>query len=246
MRKILGKLNIQASNQVTRIFYLLLLTDISFFILHFIDLHVGLGTHGRFSIETDRGYAEIFQYLKEYWSALLLGFIALKTRSYSYLSWCLLFFYLLLDDSIGIHEQGGVLVGQQLGASSIFGISPSDFGEIAVSVSAALLILVSIAIAYRFGARIFRKFSRNLTVMLLILAMFGVIIDLIHNSVPIPALNPVFGFLEDGGEMLVMSGMACLVLAMSEQLLSSPDSTKKNVSPTLTSQTINKSITDYQ
>ncbi|MBW4541919.1 MAG: hypothetical protein KME43_22650 [Myxacorys chilensis ATA2-1-KO14] len=236
MKTILGKLNIQANNQVTRIFYLLLVTDISFFILHFIDLHLGLGTQGRFSIETDRGYAEIFQYLKEYWSALLLGFIALRTRSYSYLSWCLLFFYLLLDDSASIHERGGALLAQRLEVPSILGIATSDFGEIAVSFSAALLILVSIAIAYRFGDRSFRKFSKNLTVMLFALAMFGVVIDLIHNSVPIPALNPVLGFLEDGGEMLVMSGMACSVLAMSEQLLSSPNSTEDASSP-LASQT---------
>lgn len=241
MQTILRRFNIPTSNRVISVLYLLVVTDISFFMLHFLDLHLGLGTHGRFSIETDRGYAEIFQYLKEYWSALLLGWIVLKKRSYAYLSWCLLFLYLLLDDSIGIHERVGILLGQQLGVSTILGIAASDFGEIVVSVSVAFLLIVSIAVAYRFGDRLFRKFSRNLIVMLFALAMFGVIVDLIHSLVSTSALNSLFGFLEDGGEMIVMSGMACFVFATSEQLLSSPDSTR-DASLTLTSQPVSKSI----
>jgi hypothetical protein len=50
----------------------------------------------------ERGYSEIFQYIKEYWIALLLGALAVRQRSVLYLGWSLLFFYLLLDDSLTI------------------------------------------------------------------------------------------------------------------------------------------------
>jgi hypothetical protein len=74
------------SNRSNRLLYLFLALDITFIALHIIYTYTGLISNSSFSIEQDRGYAEIFQYFKEYWSVLLLSMLALRKRSFLYLS----------------------------------------------------------------------------------------------------------------------------------------------------------------
>ena len=62
------------SNWSARILYLFLATDLVFFGLHLIHIYSGVAGNPSFSLETDGGYAEIFQYLKKYWIALVLVF----------------------------------------------------------------------------------------------------------------------------------------------------------------------------
>jgi hypothetical protein len=212
------RLNIKTSNWAVRLLCLLLITDISFFIIHLIYSYTSLTTYAGFSIEADRGYAEVFQYLKEYWIALLLGFVALKKRLFPYLSWCVVFFYLLLDDSIGIHERAGFFLGQ-LGLFNQLYLNATDLGEVTASVMAASFLLFIIATAYRSGDRLFRQVSRNLIKMLVALGLFGVVVDLVHNAVKFPVIQPLLGLLEDGGEMVVMSVIASFVVLLSERLL---------------------------
>lgn len=96
--------------------YLFIATDIVFIIVHIIHKsnQVPSLAYAYYSIEEDKGYAELFQYIKEYWIALLLSFLAVQKRSYLYLCWSLLFFYVLLDDSVQIHEKLGIVVSSQL------------------------------------------------------------------------------------------------------------------------------------
>jgi hypothetical protein len=77
--------------------------------LFFSAMHVGL-IHRRvlnelFSIENDQGYAEIYQYIKEFWIIAILVVYLLKFKKVSYLFWFLFFSYVLIDDSMRAHEQ---------------------------------------------------------------------------------------------------------------------------------------------
>ena len=93
----------------TTTFLLLLLTaDTIFIILHIIHTYTDYLGNSNFSIQKDRGYAEIFQYIKEFCIALLLLYLAIKRRNLLYLSWSALFGYVLLDDFLKIHERAGV------------------------------------------------------------------------------------------------------------------------------------------
>src|SRR3712207_5190827 len=121
-------------------------------------------------------YTTLFR-SKEYWIALLLGLFTIQKRSILYLGWSLLFFYLLLDDSLGIHERLGGIVSYRLGLSSAFNLRSIDFGEIIVSACVGLFFLLFIAIAYRSGDRFSRKTSRHLIIMLFALALFGIVVD---------------------------------------------------------------------
>ncbi|MEM7760563.1 MAG: hypothetical protein AAF298_20895 [Cyanobacteria bacterium P01_A01_bin.40] len=53
-----------------------------------------------FSLTRDRGYAEIFQYLKKYWLIILFGLLAITQNIKIYWGWLFLSGYLLLDDAL--------------------------------------------------------------------------------------------------------------------------------------------------
>jgi uncharacterized membrane protein len=216
-----------------KLFYLFLATDLAFIILHVIHSSTDWISSDYFSVERERGYAELFQYIKEYWIALILVILAVKWRSILCFIWSLLFFYLLLDDSLEVHEKLGELISQQLAFFPAFNLRAKDFGELLVSAGVGLFFLIAIAIAYRFGDRISREISKYLIVMLFILALFGIVGDLLHMAFYESFLKPFLGLLEDGGEMIVMSIIAWFVFKQMERLKPTiyPESLKQPVSP---------------
>lgn len=202
-----------------RLLYLLLATDLIFILIHLVYSYTGLISNSAFSLAQERGYAEIFQYVKEYWIALLLGVLAVKQRSILYLGWSLLFFYLLLDDSLTIHETLGEMASIRLGFQSMLNLQAKDFGEVLVSVCVGLFFLFLLAIAYRFSNRIPRETSKYLIIMLFVLAAFGIAVDVVHSLLRFSLLwEPLLAMLEDAGEMVVMSVITWFVFKRSESL----------------------------
>ena len=211
-------MKLHLSTRSSRLLYLFLAMDVTFIILHIIYTYTGFISNSSFSIEQDRGYAEIFQYFKQYWSVLLLSLLALRKRSLLYLIWSLLFFYLLLDDSLQIHETLGKFISDKLNFSSWLNLRAEDFGELAVSISVSLFFLIFISIAYYFSERSSRKTSRYLIMGLCALALFGIVVDMIHIAVKSPSLNTLLGLIEDGGENVVMSLIVCFIFSLPEPL----------------------------
>lgn len=210
---------LDVNNDSLRLFYLLLATDVVFIILHILYLFTEIISNSYFSIEQDQGYAELFQYIKEYWIALVLGLLAVQKRSPLYLGWSLLFFYLLLDDSLSIHEKLGEIISIKLAFSPALNLRAVDFGELVVSAGVGFFFLILIAIAYRFGDRMSRETSRYLIMMLFALALFGIVVDMIHIILfKSPSLEPLLALVEDGGEMLVMSVIAWFVFLLPKRL----------------------------
>jgi hypothetical protein len=149
----------------------------------------------------------------------VLGLLAVQKRSLLYLAWSLLFFYLLLDDSLSIHERLGGIISNELGLSPAFNLRAKDFGEIIVSACVGFFFLIFIGIAYRFGDRMSRETSRYLIMMLFALALFGIVVDMIHIIVfQSPSLEPLLAVVEDAGEMLVMSVIAGFVFLLPKRL----------------------------
>ena len=226
-------MKLETKDSSAKLFYLFLATDFAFIILHIIHVSTDWISSDYFSIERERGYAELFQYIKEYWIALILVILAVKWRSILCLIWSLLFFYLLLDDSLEVHEKLGELISNQLAFSPAFNLRAKDLGELLVSAGVGLFFLIAIAIAYRFGDRISREISRSLIVMLFTLALFGIVGDLLHMAFYESFLKPFLGLLEDGGEMIVISVMAWFVFKQMEPLKPAiyPEALKQPVSP---------------
>src|SRR5688572_8006440 len=121
--------------------------------LVFIFVHVWLSSKGDVPWDLHLGrtgsYAEKFQYLKWLAATLLCAFAFVRWRDALYLAWAALFFYLLLDDSLEIHERLSPLVAEVLERGPAYGLRAKDFGEIVVSLGAAALLLGLIALSYR-------------------------------------------------------------------------------------------------
>src|SRR6185503_334165 len=86
-----------------------------------------------YSIETDGGFAEWFQYTKELWTIILAIMIWRRTRRPWIAGWILAFVYFLADDTISIHEIGGDIAYRHLGLGPALGLRAQDFGELLVT-----------------------------------------------------------------------------------------------------------------
>jgi len=210
-------MKINLNNWSSRLLSLLLATDILFIALHVIYKTTDLTRNSSFSLEMDRGYPEVFQYIKEYWIALLFLFLALKNHVSVYAAWSLLFIYLLLDDYFQIHEIAGELISEKLNFPAIFNLRSVDLGELLVSSSVSLFFLILITITYRFSNSRAKEVSKYIIALLFLLAFFGIVIDMAHimlGSLSIKLLNDFMGLLEDGGEHLVMTLIAWFVFLL--------------------------------
>lgn len=190
-------------------FLLLLVADALFIFLGIGHAYTPYLADPAYSLSRDRGYAEIFQYVQEYWIVGLFLILAAR-HAWPYVVWMLLFGYLLLDDSIFIHERFGFAMGEYFAFIAFAGLRPRDYGELIVSATIGLFFLLLIGFAYYRGTATFRNVSRRMMLYLLVLVFTGVMLDTLHivvgnvmgESSPLYALMTI---LEDGGEMVIMS-----------------------------------------
>lgn len=185
--------------------FLCLATDMLFIGFHFLHAFTRFLPEIYFDVSYDRGGAEAFQYVKEYWIMLLLVWLAWARSSPSYLSWAAVFGYIGFDDALMVHERVGEKIAEALEFPAMFGLRSVDFGELTVYAIAGLVLLPFLLAAYRWGDSTFRRVSRHLVGLLLVFALFGGVVDMIHIMVTHPTINTILGLVEDGGEMVVMS-----------------------------------------
>jgi len=204
------KLNLRDKSY--KLLLLLLSIDTIFIILHIIHTYTDYLGNSNFSIQEDRGYAEIFQYIKECSIGLLLLYLAIKRRNLLYLSWSALFGYVLLDDFLKIHERAGVRASVYFNFSPMLGLRPRDFGELVVFAFFFLLFFLAIGVTYSLSDSDDKRTCRHLFLLFLTLVFFGGAVDMIQQMVRPSVWFPIFGILEDGGEMLVMSVIVWFVL----------------------------------
>ncbi len=202
-----------------KLLLLLLFTDVAFMALHL--LHVsGLLLNEDFAVNRDRGYAEIFQYTKFLWGAALLAGVALRERQVTYLGWSLVFAFMLLDDSLRLHEEAGTALAQAGFVGSVMGLDPRAVGQVAFVglVGAVLLALLGGGYALSRGAA--RQRLRRASVPLLVLVggigFCGVFVDLIHGLFPEGWFETLLHLVEDGGEMAFMSLCLAYIWALPE------------------------------
>jgi hypothetical protein len=194
MKKAKAGQNFQDFNvRSTSLLLLLLLSaDMAFFAIHLTKSFTQLIQDNRFSIEADQSFAEIYQYLKWFWVSTEFALLSIMKRSLSYISWAFVFVYLLCDDALSLHENIGTLIAKHLTFSPPLGLRLQDFGELAVTITAGIILL------------------------LLALTFFGVFVDMAHIAIHLGSkVNIILGFIEDGGEMLTASAMVGYVFSLS-------------------------------
>jgi hypothetical protein len=157
-----------------------------------------------FDLTADLSYPEIFQYIKELWIVALLGYILIKFKDLSFSLWIFIFTYLLLDDSLSIHEMLGEYTATNI-INPLLGSKGSVWGELLVSVGIGVLFLALIIINFKKSSPKSKLIGMDLILLLSCLAFFGVFVDVLHVLLFSRFLFFHIGLLEDGGEMVTIS-----------------------------------------
>ena len=129
-----------------------------------------------------------------------------RAKLAGFLVWSVLFIYLLLDDSLQMHERYGGYIAKNSNFAPFAGLRPKDFGELVVSGICAATFLTFLSWFYVRGSEAFKYATRHLLSLLVALAFFGILVDMAHIAFgQYGYVNHLLGVLEDGGEMVVMS-----------------------------------------
>jgi hypothetical protein len=185
---------------------LMLCTDALLIAGHLVQSFTPYLTGQSFHLATERGFGEVFQYVKVFWVAASFAWLSIRTTDRAHLVWPLIFGYLLIDDAFRVHEQAGTRVARHFGLSSRLGLHAQDFGELLVFALIGTTSLLLVALAYLRGSAAYRSIAHRIVALLLLFAVFAGGMDMVHGMVDhVPTLNALFSVLEDGGELVVLS-----------------------------------------
>ena len=158
---------------------------------------------GTLDISEDHGLPESFNYAKWLIIVICLAATFRRTRVPLFASLATIFLLVLLDDSLGIHEQVGDRLGNLTGWDKL--------GELIAFTGLGIISLAILVPGLSNLPRAVWPQAIRFIGVLLGLALCGVVIDFAHASIaslglPMGRLSDrVFGLVEDGGEMLLAS-----------------------------------------
>lgn len=190
---------------VPTILFMLLSIDALLALIHVVVM-IGWDAPNILRIDMDGSYGEAYQYAKFVWALLLLAFYALRERNWPVAAWLPLLLYLLLDDALLLHEQAGYWYSRQSWAFGFGPVSSQNVGELGISAAMGLVLVALVTVAYLRADRATRWVFRVFVALTVTLLVFAVAVDLVHGFfVDVRALDRGLGFVEDAGEMLVLS-----------------------------------------
>lgn len=199
--------------RIQQFLFALLIIDGVFIAVHLLYRFTALFTDPVFAISQDRGYAEFFQYFKFTGVIFMLVLMLWRLRAPIYAGWTAVFFFFLLDDSLTIHELGGRYLAARFNLPEILGARGQDFGEFLIFAGAGAIFLILLLFFYPRSLQRDREVSNYLAFFVLLMAFFGVGLDLLQHAVGNGILSRPFGLLEDSGEHFVLSLITAFMLA---------------------------------
>jgi hypothetical protein len=188
-----------------KLLFLLILADATFLLLHILYVYTTWLPTSYFSLSRDRGYAEFFQYTKELWIAALFLLLGVRQRKALYLVFSVIFFYLMLDDSLALHENLGAHLAERLLFQPAYGLRAVDYGELLVYALFGGAFFFTILITFALSDPTARMVGRTVLFLLVLFSGFSVVLDMLEIMTKIPWVSEIFKILEESGEMVVMS-----------------------------------------
>lgn len=175
-----------------------------------------------FSLSSDRSIPEFYNYLQSLTCVIFLYLSFKKYNQRAFLFLTLLFSFILVDDSLSYHESFGDALTRFFDIPAFGNLRAEDSGELLAWAFAALVLVPPLLWC------LLKRKPGELGVYLVYalifcgLAFFAVGVDLLHvlSNVGIPegsfarnVLRRILGWVEDGGEMLVIAAAAsCAIL----------------------------------
>jgi hypothetical protein len=212
-----GKYRMKFDLEKDKLLVLLLITDLVFILLHILNVYTSLLDSSLYLLSRDRGYAEFFQYTKELWIAVMFLLLGIKKKRGIYFVFSLIFTYLLFDDSFEFHENFGNLIAENFQLQSWLGLRAVDFGELLVTTVFGLLFLAALILFFLISDPITSRIALYMLAMFGLLALFGVVGDMVEVIGRNRDISRILVILEEGGEMLIMSVMTWFVFRLRYQ-----------------------------
>jgi hypothetical protein len=170
----------------------------------------------RFRIDRDWSFAEWLNYLQTTTCAILLLGVFRTTRQPLYVAWALIFLFVVMDDSLKIHEGVASYLVGTFDVPALPRLRPRESGElIAWSMIGSVLVGILWWSIARSG-RSARAAGGVLALAFAGLIFFGIGIDMAHIAFAQTGtgLYALLGVLEDGGEMLSIALAFVLALLL--------------------------------
>lgn len=125
------------------------------------------------------------------------------------------FAWLTLDNMLGLHEASGEFLAPLFPFAAATAAGPEHFGELAMLTAVGLLILAAVIHTAPRSSEHANIQSLAIVVVLACSASFGVVLDFAKQFFPdiAPMAGIMLGFLEDGGEMVLISIAAALAIS---------------------------------
>jgi hypothetical protein len=159
----------------------------------------------RFLVNHETGFGELVQYGKAAAACAMLASLAVRRWSISTLAWAGLLLFVLVDDSMSIHERAGNRLAAGFGLQGWGSLRANHVGELIFFGCAALVCAAVLASAWYFGREEDRRLSRALIVWFGALGFCAVVLDAVSSLARGSNLAELAAIVEDGGEMVVMS-----------------------------------------
>ncbi len=180
--------------------------------LRYFGMEADGGVLDRFSIGRDRGFPEMFNYLKVSIIVAVLTATYLRSRVTPCLIIALCFAYVGLDDSLRIHEQLGAYLADSLALPAIAGMSAEALGQVLGFAAVGSVITSAFVIGWLYTDATYRRLFLVFAILLCALSFFAVLVDALHQMARSHSrvISGLLGLIEDGGEMLVIT-LSCWV-----------------------------------
>jgi hypothetical protein len=194
--------------RLTGLLILLWATTAAFITVHLSNFFAGMPSSPLFDLGLERGYGEVFFQMLTGWAILLLLITAVRRHAGIFLIWAAAAAYLLIDDYFVIHERIG-------GWFALNARLSAHLGELLWLTGIGAIVILAIAVAYRFARPDIRPITVIVADLFAALAFFGVVVDAIHAPFRgVPAVDLLFTAMEDGGETIAMSLMVVYLVSL--------------------------------
>jgi hypothetical protein len=201
----------------------LLAADAVFITLHVLHLAEGLYVGGilepdpHFAIDRERGYPEVFEYIKLYWAAVGAGWLWWRTRQALYGTGAALFLFLVVDNSGALHERAGDWMIRTIDFGWGAQVLGSDIGQMIYWMGVGGVVFVGGWTAYRRAGSPARRQAKQIAWGLAGLVVFGVGVDALHNAVVLATdavwADELLTVVEDGSELVLISWICAVVVS---------------------------------
>ncbi len=97
--------------------------------------------HSAWSLGIDGSFSELYMYAKAGVAAIVMFALYSKQRMLTYLGWGLVFLFVMLDDSLGIHEAFSVFMVNNVSLPTVLNVEPYHYAAFILWAVAGLVLI---------------------------------------------------------------------------------------------------------